>query len=48
MGIQSVPIRASKSVRDQVSPEVFLKPGDKVRIERDCVGTLENPLEQGD
>ena len=26
---------------------IFLKPGDKVRIELDCVGALENPVEQG-
>ena len=26
---------------------IFLKPGDKVRVELDCVGTLENPVEQG-
>ena len=26
---------------------IFLKPGDKVRIELDCVGTLENPVAQG-
>ena len=26
---------------------IFLKPGDKVRIELDCVGTLENPVGQG-
>ena len=26
---------------------IFLKPGDKVRIELDCVGTLENPVVQG-
>ena len=26
---------------------IFLKPGDRVRVELDCVGTLENPVEQG-
>lgn len=26
---------------------IFLKPGDRVRIELDCVGALENPVEQG-
>ena len=26
---------------------IFFKPGDKVRIELDCVGTLENPVGQG-
>jgi 2-keto-4-pentenoate hydratase/2-oxohepta-3-ene-1,7-dioic acid hydratase in catechol pathway len=26
---------------------IFLKPGDKVRIELDCVGALENPVVQG-
>lgn len=26
---------------------IFLKPGDAVRIELDCVGTLENPVVQG-
>ena len=26
---------------------LHLKPGDKVRISLDCVGTLENPVVQG-
>jgi len=26
---------------------IFLKPGDRVRISLDCVGTLENPVVQG-
>jgi 2-keto-4-pentenoate hydratase/2-oxohepta-3-ene-1,7-dioic acid hydratase in catechol pathway len=26
-------------------PQVFLKPGDRIRIEIDGIGTLENPVE---
>ena len=26
---------------------IFLKPGDRVRVSLDCVGTLENPVVQG-
>ena len=26
---------------------IFLKAGDRVRVELDCVGVLENPVEQG-